>query len=383
MKLVENQNLAFSTQGKEIVSAFSRVKSVVSYVKADDAKFVIAVVGEEVFAIGISTDAMACIKVKGAVGSDAGVIGIDADLLCGVVKARGDMTFGVDGKLKISEVKSRYKTMLEFREFDDKDITMLQQYLTPAKANTLSAEQIAILRTGVKQVELQNFYSDEELLALIDIKDTGVIISCFDNYHVAQYLHKVESNTKLRMALPTKAFALIDKFMAGEKAKFESANGRLRVAGSEFLLSIPETQVDDEMYSVVSIYRKALKDAATTFVFDTSAIDSVENMFALVDKDTKMSMIVGAKDVAIEVSTARGSVSDSFTSKIDGKPQSIHVDPRIFMDLFKKVKDKKNVPLSLYHVRGASSSFAFKTKMDDASLVLIGSFESEGNNEKD
>lgn len=377
MRIVENQNLSFEAPGKDVVAAFTRVKSVVSYVKADDAKFVIAVMESAVFAIGISTDAMACIKIANSIAIEDGVIGIDADLLIGVSKTRGPMKFNVEGKLKLSEIKGRYTSSIEIIEFDDKDVAILQQYLTPTKAAALSSEQIALLKQGVKQVELQNFFSDEELLALIDVRDQCIYISCFDNYHIAQYTYKTESEAKLRMALPTKAFAMIDKFIGSGKAKFESASGRLRVAGPEFILSIPETQVDDEAYSQVSVYKKSLKDPATSFVFNTAAVDSVENMFALVDKDTKMAMRIGKSEVAIEVSTARGSVADSFTSEITGDKQNIHIDPRIFMDLFKKVKDKKNVPLNLYHIKGVSSCFAFKTKSDKATLTLIGSFETE------
>jgi hypothetical protein len=383
LKLTENQNISFTATGKAVVDAFSKVKSVVSYVKADDGKFVLATVKDAVYAVGVSTDAVACIKVKDAVPEELGVIGIDADLLSGVLKNRGPMTFAVSGKLKISEVKGRYTSQIEVNDFDHNDVAMLQQYLTPTKTAALSPAQIAVIRTGVKQVELQDFYGDSVLLALIDVKEQGIVVTCFDNYHAAQFTQRIESSTKMRMALPTKAFAMIDKFVAGSKAKFENSSGRLRVAGPDFLICIPETQVEDDMYNLFSLYKKSLKNPVTSFIFDTKAVASVENMFALVDKDTKMAMNIFTKEVQIEVSTARGSVSDSFKTAVEGRQIAVHVDPRIFMDLFKKVKDRKDIPLSLYHVRGASSSLAFKVKSNDATLTLVGSFESEESNGKD
>ena len=84
MKLVASSELSFNAIGKEIVAAFGRVKAVVSYVKADDGKFVIACMRGAVYAIGTSTDAMACIKIKDAESVSDGTIAIDADLLCGV-----------------------------------------------------------------------------------------------------------------------------------------------------------------------------------------------------------------------------------------------------------------------------------------------------------
>ena len=185
------------------------------------------------------------------------------------------------------------------------------------------------------------------------------------------------------MALPVKAFELIDKFIGTTKATFESANGRLRVNGPDFLLSIPETQAEDTMYSTTGLYKKLLKNPVSSFVFDTDAVGSVENMFALVEKDTKMTMKIGSREIGIEVSTPRGSVADSFKTKVEGDSLDIHVNPRIFMDLFRKVKDKKTIPLSLYHVRGAASSFAFEVESDKATLVLISSFETEGKHEED
>lgn len=383
MKLVSNTGLAFNGIGKEIVAAFGRVKAVVSYVKADDGKFVIACMNGGVYAIGTSTDAMACIKIKDAESINEGTIAIDADLLSGVVKGRGDLHLEVQGKLRIAEKKGRYQAQVEPLDFDEKDIAMLQQYLTPTKSKSLTAEQTAIMKAGVKQVSLQNFFSDEELVALIDIREKRIVVACFDNYHLAEYQYKTKSDVKMRMALPTKAFDLIDKFVAGGKAKFESANGRLRVDGPDFLLSIPETQAEDTMYDVTSTYKKLLQNPVSSFVFDTNAVGSVENMFALVEKDTKMTMRVGKKNVSIEVSTPRGSVADSFKTAVQGDQIDLHVDPRIFMDLFRKVKDKKTVPLALYHVRGASSSFAFQTEADKATLTLIASFESEDKNEED
>lgn len=383
MKLIDSQELAFNAIGKEIVAAFSRVKAVVSYVKADDGKFVIACMKGDVYAIGTSTDAMACIKIKDAEVVSEGTLAIDADLLCGVVKNRGALHFGMQGKLKINEVKGRYQAQVEPLNFDEKDIALLQQYLTPAKAESLNVEQTAILKAGVKQVALQNFFSDEELLALIDIREKRIVIGCYDSYHLAEYSYKCKNKVQLKMALPLKAFDLLDKFMAGGKAKFEAANSRLRVSGPDFLLSIPETQAEDEMYATTGLYKKLLKTSASSFVFDNNAIGSVENMFALIEKDTKMTMQIGKKEIGIEVSTPRGSVSDSFKSSVEGDQMAIHVDPRIFMDLFRKVKDKKTIPLSLYHVRGAASSFAFQTESDNATLTLIGSFETEDKNEED
>lgn len=383
MKLVASSELSFNAIGKEIVAAFGRVKAVVSYVKADDGKFVIACMRGAVYAIGTSTDAMACIKIKDAESVSDGTIAIDADLLCGVVKGRGALQFAVQGKLKITETKGRYNAQVEPLDFDDKDIALLQQYLTPNKSAGLSPEQIAIMKAGVKQVALQNFFSEEELLALIDIREKRIVISCFDPYHLAEYSYKSKNAVTLRMALPVKAFELIDKFIGTTKATFESANGRLRVNGPDFLLSIPETQAEDTMYATTGLYKKLLKNPVSSFVFDTDAVGSVENMFALVEKDTKMTMKIGSREIGIEVSTPRGSVSDSFKTKVEGDSLDIHVNPRIFMDLFRKVKDKKTIPLSLYHVRGAASSFAFEVESDKATLVLISSFETEGKHEED
>ena len=282
MKLTDSKNVIFHANAKDVIGAFSKVKGIVSYVKADDGKFVIATTKEGAFAIGVSTDAIACVKIEAEVISH-GVIGVDCDLLCGVIKNRTNLQFEASGKLKIKEAKGRYNSQIEILNFDDKDISLLQHYLTPTKSRSLSSAQIAVIRAGVKQVELQDFYGDSVLLALIDVKEQGIVVTCYDNYHAAQYTKRIDSEIKMRMALPTKAFALIDKIVAANKAKFETANGRLRIAGPDFLVCIPESQVDSEAFDLFTIYKKSLKNPVTQFVFDTNAVSSVENMFALVD----------------------------------------------------------------------------------------------------
>lgn len=377
MQLVESSRIKFISTGKDVADAFAKVKSVVSYVKADDGKFVLAVIGEKSYAIGTSTDAMACIEIKGGVGQQEGVIGVDVDALIGTIKGRKEMLFYGDSKLHIEEQKGKYKVALEIRNFDDKDIKLLQQYMTPTKSKAIAPETIACIRKGVKLVELQNFYSDEELVVLIDVKAQRVGVSCYDNYHVADYVAKHNSNVETRMAILSKAFTLIDKFMAGGKAKFETATGRLRIAGPEFLISIPETQVDESMYGVVPVYMKMLKglEPVTSFNFDLNAVNSVQNMSAVVGNDTKMLMTVQNNVVGIEVSTERGSVSDQFAAEVEGKDLIVHIDPRVFMDLFKKVKERRKVPIRLFRIRGAASAFVFSNKTENDRLTLIGTFD--------
>ncbi|MNV25350.1 hypothetical protein D3C71_1164460 [compost metagenome] len=91
-----------------------------------------------------------------------------------------------------------------------------------------------------------------------------------------------------------------------------------------------------------------------------------------------MTFDVSTKGVKVNMTTKSGSVSDSFKAEVNGESRSVHIDPRIFNDLFKKVSGKE-VPMEFFGGnKGTSSCFRIVSSLSkSARLTQIGTFYDE------
>lgn len=382
MKLIEGNEIEFTASGKDLSAGFTKINNVTTYVKADDTKFVIAAVKgvskkeDGVYLIGTSTDALAAMKIGGEV-KKSGTVRVDANTLSGLLKSRTECHFKTGGgKIAFKEKKGNFEAHIDVMEFDGDDIRMLEHQLTGERTAPMDAAIIKKLQAAVRRVNLTDFYAKNELPIIFDITSKVMRVYCYDDHHVALYKAKVKNAVPLRMALPAKAFGVIEKFIESDKISFSTSAGRFRVASDEFIVSIPEHQLEDGYHEAPIQYNKGLDELKprATMAFDTKAVSAVSNMSVLTDGETRMAMTIDDGVVSMTVQGKGGKVSDKFKAKTTGKGLQIRVDPRIFLDLFNKAKDQ-DIDMNFYKIPAAMSTYRFTTKVDDGTLTLVGTYD--------
>ena len=377
MKLHEGNELEFTTNGKDLAATFAKINNVTTYIKADDAKFIIACEkGKSIYLIGTSTDALACAKLDGE-ATKSGTIRVDAMLLCGLLKSRSDCVFkSGGGKIAFKEKKGNFTAQIDAVDFDADDIQMLEHQLVGKKAKPMSKEVVTKLRDAVKRVRLTDFYGNSELPIIFEVGEKLMRVYCHDEHHVALFKTKVKNAVPLKTALPAKAFGVLEKFIDSDEISFSIEGGRVRATSDSFLVSLPEGQLIYGEVGQAVQYNNALDDLKTisAMTFDTKAVSVVTNMAVLSDGETKMALKLEAKEATMSVQGKAGRVSDKFKASVTGKPLDIRVDPRIFMDLFGKVSGIE-IDMNFYKVVGAMSSYRLETKVDGGKLTLIGTYD--------
>jgi hypothetical protein len=381
MKLNPSPDLSLTSTDKAFISALQKVSSITFYVDCLDSErsHYVTVNKGIPYIIGITSDAFACVRIEDSEGYSDGTVGFDLKVVQGLLKNVGPINIKTtEGKLHMSAVKGRYKASTEFIEFDESNVTIVRNYMSAENSNSIDPDIIAALREGLKSCELTNFYSDDTILAYIRLSKGNVSVACADNFHVALYNHKVKNKLSMKFAIPSRTFSVIDKFISGNKATIDIGLGRMRVAGENFVLCLPEVQVEDELFELVPSYIESLGKTVTRITFSRSDMKALDNMFAITDEDTKLQIAVREGKAKISLTTRAGSVSDIFKVEMKGKPRVAHIDPRIFNDLFKKISDDE-IPMEFYiGDKGASSCFKFSTSpSEDANLIQIGTFYDE------
>ena len=375
MKLIEGGSVEFTASGKDMAAALAKILAVTTYVKADDSKFIIAVTKTGIYLVGSSTDALAATKIRGEIKSH-GTIRIDFDIFTGLLKTRTDMTFKSEkGQLAFKEKKSEFRAQINVIDFDADDIELVSRQLHDPESTPMKKAVVEKMRAAIKKVTLTDFYEGKELTVATSFGEKFMTVFCYDPYHVAVYREKLKA-PPLRIAMPVKAFNLIDKFMETDEVSFSTSGGRLRASSEEFIVSIPDTQHDESWYKAPLMYVKHVSEMKerASLVFDMNATKSITNMSALTDKDTRMAIQMSGKTVTLSVNGKGGRVSDKFEATTSGKDIDMRVDPRVFMDLFKKLSED-SVVMSIYKVPGAMSSFVLKSKVNDGNLTLVGTYD--------
>lgn len=384
MKLSTKTGLELTTTSKELLAAISRVNVLSQSIDCmdTDRQMLLTCVkngGErEAYVMGITPDSFAMQRVPGEVAA-LGSFAFDEKTINGLLKGRAEISISVDANLiHVKAVAGKYVAKTELIEIDGIVVKRVERETEQQKTKKVKPEVIEAIRTGVRKAALTNFYSEDPILAFITVGKENVRVDCSDNFHIASYVHAVESGRKLRMAMPVKAFGLIDRFIEDHEVEFSTDETRLRVEGDGFIVVMPATQVDPAMYTIVPNYLKGLTKPISQFALNAEAMKITDNIMAILTEDTKMSMKVDKKTVKLDMMTRNGSVSDAFTAKIKGDPHVAHIDPKIFHDLIKNVSSS-NVPFAFFD-GGAGTTGCFRMTSEPstaATLVQIGTFYSD------
>jgi len=390
---IETQtSFSFSCDSKSLMSAVNKATTVSAFSNSGEAEkhhFIIASSGN-LFVVGYSTETFICLKVSNVEVDGNGSIGFVPTILLGLIKNRKELSFEFDsGVLSISAVQGKYNARMNTMAVTDDHTPHIDRMLrakSKGEGSSMSGTLLEEIRKGVKLADLKDYYNDEQILCAIRVKSGMLDVSSHDNFHMAYYKAKVPSKDTFELAIPVTTFKLLDRFITdeGEDADFFLDSKHFRIVGATYMVSLPPVQVDEDYFDRVPGYVKSLKNPMVELKFEGSAIQTVDNMFTISDDDTRLSLSVSDKgNVGISLSTDNGKISDGFKSKsvkIDGaKKVDFMIDPRIFADLFSKVRDRKEVPMRLFSKRnkGVSSCFMISASSGDSKAFLVGTYYEE------
>lgn len=375
-------------------ASVAKVEAVTNYSGAQDLEksFIIACCNQEIFLVGFSPDTFVAIKLKASdVSQKDGSVEINTSNLSGLISGRQDLKFEYDGsRLLISSLKGRYNcSLLTTPVTDSKTIRVNKSLqINSDKAKSLDSDTLTKLRQGIKFAELKDIYSDSGktgLLCLISMKNNQLNIDSFDNFHLSSYKAKVSSKDEFKLAIPEQTFTIIEKFLTEETGvKFFISDTGLRVQNSEFVVVLPPVQVETDQYNQVSTYLKSLDKPSIKFSLSKDAVTTVNNMLTLAGKDSRFEFaVVPTGVVKLGLSVDGGDIQDAFKCKDldigkNTKPVKFKVDPRLFVDLFRKLKGEQAYPMELHFSKDqedAASCFVTRCNIDKESrLVLLGTY---------
>lgn len=391
-EVVESGNpFAFVCNATQFVSVVQKITTVISFSassKGENNHYVVASSENNLFVLGYSSDSFVGFHIDGVTTSDEGSFEFSPDALVGLLKKRGDMEFEYkNGRLYFKETKGRYKADVTTTSITSEQIPFIRRMFRSEhkSVSLLSPDLLSSLRTAMKVTQLQNVYRTEEpIISLIRVKKGVLEVSALDNYHMAYYRAEVDTDSRFELALPAAMFRLIDKFVSdeGQSVEFAMSSKSFVVNGNTYMITMPPVQIEDDAFARVPGYLKTLKDPVAEFSFSDSGVKTVDNMLSISGEETKLSIAMDPScRIDIALSTEHGTVSDAFKSKgakIQEK-MSVLVDPRIFNDLFSKVRDLGAIPVRLYQKKnkGVTSCFVIRNTTETTKLYLVGTYYEE------
>lgn len=385
---------SFVANTSDIKTMLTKVEQVTGYSGASDTEktFLFAILNEKLFILGYSPETFVLVRVPASdVSKGSSCFGFIPSVVSGLIAGRGEMKFSYDGQLlKVSATKGRYTCDILTRPITDDQLPRINKNLNinADSAKSLDTETLSLLRAGIKYAELKDVYAESgksSLLCLISLRKGLLTIDSFDNFHLSSYRTKVDTDEHFRLAIAEQTFALIEKFFTQDTdAKFFISDTGLRVQNSEFIVSLPSVQVDDEQYSMVSNYLKSLNKPNISLGLSKDAVTTVNNMLTIAGKDSRFEFAVSPKGaVQLSLAVDGGTVQDTFKCKeLDmgkiSKPVKFKIDPRLFVDLFRKLKGESSYPLDLHFSKDqeeAASCFVTRCTLSKTSkLILLGTY---------
>ena len=380
---------AFTADSAKLAAAIQKVVTVTSFSNCSDSErqHMIISYKKNLFVVGYSPETFIIMHVTGVVATKDGSCGFSPTILMGLIKNRKELEFSFESnRLYFSATKGKYKGDITTTAVSRDQMPYLERMMKAKSKSggSLSGEMLDHIRTAVKYVDLKDFYNNSQILCAIRLRKGVLEVTSHDNFHMAFYKSKyADKKASFEMAIPVTTFKLIDKFVKDEggDVEFYPDDKQFKLVGSSYVVSLPPLQVEDDFYDRVPGFIKSLKNPAVEMNFNISGIKTVDNMFSIADEESKLALTVTDKGkVAIKLSNDHGTVDDAFKSdntKVNiGSKMSFMIDPRIFGDLFNKVRDREEVPMRLYSKKnkGVSSAFQIAASGEDYKLWLVGTY---------
>jgi len=391
IKVKTNSDFGFVCESKKLSASIAKALVVSSFSNSgeDDKHHMLVSSDGNLYVIGYSSETFILLQVPDVKTDGNGSLEFVPNILQGLVKNRNELAFSFSkGRLEFKATQGKYAGSINTNTVDEDQLPHLKRMMQvkSKSGGSISGVMLEEIRKGVKCADLKDYYNDEQILCAIRVRDGSLDVSSHDNFHMSYYKSEVDTADNFSLAVPVVTFKLIDKFISDEKedADFHLDNKQFKIVGKSYMISLPPVQVDEDYFDRVPGYIKTLKNPLVEMKFNSDAIQTVDNMFTISDDDTRLTLTVNRNGkVDIALATDNGKISDAFVSKgvkIDGEKEvAFMIDPRIFADLFGKVRDRKEVPMRLFSKRnkGVSSCFMISASTKTTKAFLVGTYYEE------
>lgn len=383
---------SFTSDAATFNQQLSKVLSVTAFSYASDSEkhHLLMSSKGKVFLVGLSPETFVCVELKVDEKPKAtGCFGFDISTLQGLLKRRDAMSFEfANNTLKLRALKGKYSCDLKTVEVPKEYLTRINKTLSQtSKGDKLSSEELDALKDAIAHTSLREVYMDDKdnsLLCYITVSNGRLTVSAMDNFHMAHYEAKIKSKSTFRLAISSSMFALISKFVADSEqaATFGLGAKGLSVSGDDFIVNLPPSQVEDTHFGLVPTFLKNIVKSECDFGLPQTAFDTIDNMKSLARNDEKFQFQLSSKGIVkLTIETDNGTVSDAFKASDAHvkKDQKWNIDPRLFFDLYKKIRTLKcDIPISLHSAARSAESAFFITKLSlskTSRVTLVGTYE--------
>lgn len=399
------QPVDFVVDSSDLAKAIANLEQVTKFSDAAEMEkgYVIAVSKKKVYFMAYSPQTFVAVQVPAEdVSTGETSFCFNPSVILGLLKGRNAVTFAHNGSaLTINETKGNYNCTLVTKPVAKDLVPRLNRDLSVRPSGTvLDTDTLESLREGIRSSELTNLYalnaSEKSLLCYITLNQGRLSVDSFDNFHIAAYRAKVSSSAKFRLALPGSTFSMVEKFIESDSAEdanldFSISAEGLTVIGQDFVLSLPSTQASDSNFAMVPSFLKTLKNPKVKFSLAKAAVATVSNMSSLASSQSatetarfefKVRKTAQGGRIQLSINTDSGDVKDTIKAdsydSSSAKQVAFKVDPRMFLDLFRKLRTGGPYPVELFFSdddEEQSSFFVTKDTLDSgARLTLLGTF---------
>ena len=371
---------SFTVDSKELDTAITKAGNVIAAAQTNQKNFLLLSAKNQVVLIAYNPDTFVYIILKSAQPKGDGAFGFAQATLQGLIKGRGEIKFMFSGtECSFKASKGNYEGKIVTLPITSEQISVVNQTFDQKKdekgeGSVLPRHVLDHLKEGVALTGIKDVYTGNALLAYMMLSEKGIlVVSSHDNHHFGHYKCKVQAGgITFKAALPSSHFAIIDKMVEEEEAKFFIRSSNIKVEGENFVLILPATQADDKNFDLIGNYIKDLEKPTFECAYDHGKFTGVvENLFTLHSVNTSFEIKHEKKTKLLSVAfnTSNGSAKDSV--KIEPSTSasvSAKVDPRMLRDIILLLKTVPEVTFSI--IKDKVIRLSSKTK-SGATVSLI------------
>ena len=323
--------LQATTQVKDLSRAVSQVKNLTG---AEHITLLVDSKGLHVAGTGKGTSVSLTIESE---ENKSGAVTLDFNLLSTALKGRKKVTLSVAGNQLVVK-EGRYKgelTTLPLEEIEVKG--------NKAEPIKITAESQKILASAIDLIALNNVYTDDPMYVWVVSSKKALIVSCFDDFHMAHYQNNAANLGQINFQLSLQTFKTLNTLSNGKSYRLELSEGTLNAYSDLFKATMPLTQAGEGMSAdLVKDYLSQLKVEGWFSVTSEKLKTFLENCAAGYDgQSTPLSIKPTPKgniELAIDGNYAKVKEVMECTQKLK---EGVSVDPKLLNDILLLVKDKE------------------------------------------
>ena len=302
----------------------------------------------------------------------------DLAQLKSLVRGRGNVEFNIVKESLVLK-SGKYTGELKLSQADDElTDSMIDQFAGKAdRESSLKMDEkfFQQVSRAAAMTRLTNPFEDGYVsTATVALTREGLSVVAFDNWHVHLLSADVKTKTKpFKICIATNIFATIEKLISGE-ARFIIDNDNFIISGDDVVAILPPIQ-DSQSEMAIELVN-GLKKPMVSFTLSRKVESVLNNISGLLrDKDSSaIEFNITQKYLQVKFSSDSGSVSDKFpVENFKGSEQKVMLDPRVFYDTFKTVKNADTFTFSLYaNSEGTPGLYRMEGKTKDGVITTVG-----------